>query len=174
MAISLYEASTPVFSQMLGGMVGVLDKLAAQCADKRLDPEVLLTDRLFPNMYPLARQLRAISDWANNTCAWLAGVDPHPFANDEKTVGDHRQRLVKTIAFIESLDRAAIDAGETREIVWKAGVTTRRMLGKDFLLHQALPQFYFHQTTAYAILRHNGFDLAKRDYMGVVPRMTQS
>ncbi|HEY8579282.1 MAG TPA: DUF1993 domain-containing protein [Beijerinckiaceae bacterium] len=174
MAISLSEASTPVFAQMLGAMVGVLDRLSAHCAERKIEPAVLLGDRLFPNMYPLGRQLRLISDWANNTCAWLAGQQPLAFANDEATIADYRQRLVRTIEFIESLDKAAIDAGEAREIVWKAGVNTRRMLGKDFLLHQALPQFFFHQTTAYAILRHNGIDLAKRDYMGVVPRMTQS
>lgn len=174
MSISIYEASAPVFTQMLSGSLGVLDKLSQHCAEKKIDPGVFLSARLFPNMYSYARQLQAISDWANNTCAWLAGATPYPFANDERSLDDYKARLKQTIDFIQSLDRAAIEAGETREIVWQAGPNTRRMIGRDFLLHQALPQFYFHETAAYAILRHNGVELAKRDFMGPVPRMTQS
>lgn len=174
MSISIYEASVPVFAQMLGAMDQILDRLSRHCAEKKLAPEVFLSARLSPSMYPLSRQIQVLSDWPNNCCAWLAGVQPMTFANDEATIADLRERLARTVGFIQSLDPAAMDAGQSREIVWKGGSATRRMIGKDFLLHQAMPQFYFHQTAAYAILRHNGLDLAKRDYMGVVPGLTQS
>ena len=174
MNVSLYEASVPVFSQLLGGTSGVLDKMSAHCAEKNIDPSVLINSRLFPNMYALGRQVQTACDWANNTCAWLGGVAPLAFTNDEKTAEELKARIAKAIAFINAIDKAAIDAGAMREISWKAGQNTRRMVGKDFLLHQAMPQFYFHQTAAYSILRHNGVELAKRDFMGAVPRMTQS
>ncbi len=174
MSISIYEASVPVFGQMLGAMEGILDRLSSHCADKKLAPEIFLGARLAPSMYPLSRQLQVLSDWPNNCCAWLAGVKPLAFSNDETSIADLKARLARTISFINTLDPTAINAGESREIVWKGGTSTRRMIGKDFLLHQALPQFYFHQTATYAILRHNGLELAKRDYMGIVPRMTQS
>ena len=174
MSLSLYEASVPVFSQLLGGMSGVLDKMSIHCVEKNIDPSILLGSRLFPNMYALSRQVQAASDWANNTCAWLGGVPPLAFTNDEKTAEELKARIAKAIAFINAIDKAAIDAGAMREISWKAGQNTRRMVGKDFLLHQAMPQFYFHQTAAYSILGHNGVELAKRDFMGAVTSMTQS
>ena len=101
----------------------------------------------------------------------VAAVQPRPVL---RQAGRIKARIAKAIAFINAIDKAAINAGAMREISWKAGQNTRRMVGKDFLLHQAMPQFYFHQTAAYSILRHNGVELAKRDFMGAVPRMTQS
>lgn len=174
MNISLYEASVPVFSQMLGGTSGLLDKMNAHCTERKIDPSILLSARLFPNMYALSRQVQVASDWANKSCAWLGDVAPLAFTNDETNADQLKARIAKVIVFINGIDRGAMDAGALREISWKAGANTRRMMGQDFLLHQAMPQFYFHQTAAYSILRHNGVELAKRDFMGAVPRMTQS
>ena len=170
----MYEASVPVFSQLLGGTSGILDKMSAHCTERKIDPSILLSARLFPNMYTFGRQVQVASDWANRACAWLGDVEPLTLTNEEASVDELKARIAKVIAFINGIDRAAINAGALREISWKAGMTTRRMMGQDFLLHQALPQFYFHQTAAYSILRHNGVELAKRDFMGAVPRMTQS
>jgi hypothetical protein len=170
----MYEASVPVFSQLLGGTSGIIDKMGVHCTEKKIDPSILLSARLFPNMYTFSRQVQVASDWANRACAWLGDVAPLSFANDEASADELKARIAKVIAFINGIDKAAIEAGATREISWPAGPNTRRMIGQDFLLHQALPQFYFHQTAAYSILRHNGVELAKRDFMGAVPRMTQS
>lgn len=173
MALSLHQASAPVFVQSLTSVVNVLDKLAAQAAAKNIDSALYLSERLYPNMFPFSRQLQAMCDWANNTCAWLAGQTPPKFANDERTLEDWKARIGKSIDFIQSVPADAIDAGQTRDITYPAAGAQRRMRGDDFLLHQALPQFYFHVTTAYDILRSKGIDLGKRDFMGPIPRMVQ-
>lgn len=172
MAFSLYQASVPVFTQMLVGLQGVLDKAAAYAEEKKIDPAVLLEDRLFANMFPLVRQVQVASEWAKTTSARLAGVEPPQFANDEKSFADLKARIGRTVEFLNGLDAAAIDAAAEKEIVYPAGGGQRKMAGADFLLHQTLPNFFFHVTTAYDILRTNGVDLGKRDFMGPVPRMT--
>ena len=131
----------------------------------------LLTARLYPSMYMFQKQVQVATDWARNTAGRLAGVDVPKLADDEASFEDLKARIATAIAFVKSIDPAAIDAAADREISWKAGPNMRAMQGADFALHQALPQFFFHTTTAYAILRHNGVELAKRDFMGDVPRM---
>ncbi len=173
MALTLHQASAPVFVQSLTGVLNVVDKLAVQAANEKIDPALFLAERLYPNMFSYGRQLQAMCDWANNACAWLAGQTPPKFANDERTLEDWKGRIQKTIDFIQSLPAEAINAGETREITYPAAGAQRRMRGDDFLLHQALPQFYFHVTTAYDILRSKGVNMGKRDYMGPIPRMVQ-
>ena len=172
MAFSLYQASVPVFTQILTGLSGVLDKAAAYVQEKKIDPAALLNDRLFSNMFPLVRQVQVAADWAKNCSARLAGVEPPQFANDEKSFEDLKARIAKTLDFVKGLDAAAIDAAVEKEIVFPAGAEKRQMAGADFLLHQTLPHFFFHVTTAYDILRTNGIDLVKRDFMGPVPRVT--
>jgi hypothetical protein len=172
MSFSLYQASVPVFDQMLTGLAGVLDKASAYVQEKKIDASALLNDRLFTNMYTLTRQVQVAADWAKNTSARLAGVEPPQFADDEKSFEELKVRISKTLDFVKSLDRAAIDAAADREITFPAGPSKRKMAGADLLLHVTLPHFFFHVTTAYDILRTNGLDLTKRDFMGPVPRVT--
>ncbi|MEY3526802.1 MAG: hypothetical protein RI997_911 [Pseudomonadota bacterium] len=171
MSLSLYQASVPVMLQMLGGLSGICERASAHCTEKKIDPAALLTARLFPNMYMFQKQVQVSTDWARNMASMLAGVDAQKPANDEKTFDDLRTRIATTIAFVKSIDPAKIDAAQGREITWSTSTNTRVMLGEDFALHQALPQFFFHVTCAYAILRSNGVELAKRDFMGDVPRV---
>ena len=171
MSLSLYQAHIPLMLQMLGSLAGMCDKAAAHCADRKIDPQALLTARLFPNMYSLQKQIQVSTDWARTTASMLSGVEVQKPAHEEKTFDELRARIAATVAFVKSIDPAKIDAAEGREITWSTSANTRVMLGEDFALHQAMPQFFFHVTTAYAILRHNGVDLAKRDFMGDVPRV---
>lgn len=171
MPVSLYNASVPVMLQMLGALSRVIDKAAAHCADRKIEPAALLTARLYPNMYMFQKQVQVACDWARNTAGRLAGVDVPKIADDEKTFDDLKSRIARSIEFLKAVDAAAVDAGADRDVKWAAGPNTREMKGVDFVHHQALPQFFFHVTTAYDILRHNGVELAKRDFMGEVPRM---
>jgi hypothetical protein len=171
MAVSLYDASVPVMLQMLGALSGVIDKAAAHCADRKIDPAALLTARLYPNMYMFQKQVQVACDWARNAAGRLAGIDIPKMADDETTFEDLKSRISRSIDFLNSVDPATIAAGADRDVRWTAGPNTREMKGADFVLHQALPQFFFHVTTAYDILRHNGIELVKRDFMGQVPRM---
>lgn len=171
MAVSLYNASVPVMLQMLGGVSGALDKAAAHCAEKKIEPAAILTARLYPNMYMFQKQVQVASDWARNTAGRLAGTEIPKIADDEKTFEDLKNRISQSVDFLRSVDEAAVDSAADRDVRWTAGPNTREMNGADFLFHQALPQFLFHVTTAYAILRHNGVELAKRDFMGEIPRM---
>lgn len=173
MAISMHQASVPVFVQSLTGLQTCLDKMAAHATAQNFDANLFLPDRLYPNMFTFARQVQQLCYWGANTTAWLAGKEPPKYANDESTVEALKGRVQQTIDYVQSIPAADIDAGETREIVYPAAGAQRRMRGGDFLLHQALPQFYFHATTAYDILRARGVNLGKRDYMGPIPRMVQ-
>jgi hypothetical protein len=169
MTISMYSASVPVFKQMLGSLSAILEKAEAHATAKKIDPNVLLQARLFPDMFPLLRQITVATDFAKGACARLAGVEIPKFEDTEKDFAELQARLAKTIAFIETLKPAQIDGGEERDITFNAGPKTRIMKGQNYLVHYALPQFFFHATTAYAILRHNGLELAKRDFMGQYP-----
>lgn len=171
MSLSLSQATTPVILQMLGSLSNLCDKGAAHCAEKKIDPTALLTARLYPNMFMFQKQIQVATDWARNTVGRLAGVEIPKIVDDEKSFEELKARIDTAIAFVKSVDFAAIDAASDKEISWMAGPNKRAMQGADFALHQALPQFFFHCTTAYAILRHNGVELAKRDFMGDVPRM---
>lgn len=173
MAISVHQASVPVFVQSLTGVCGVIDKLASHAAAAKIDPALFLSERLYPNMFNFGRQIQQMCYWAANTTAWLAGMEPPKYANDEATLDALKARVESCIAFVQSVQAEAVNAGESREIVYPAAGAQRRMRGDDFLLHQALPQFYFHVTTAYDILRAKGVELGKRDYMGPIPRMVQ-
>jgi hypothetical protein len=167
MTISLYAASVPVFKQMLDSMNAILGKAEQHAAAKNIEPNALLQDRLFPDMFPLLRQVQIAADFARGVSARLAGVDVPKFDDKEQTFADLQALLAKTTGFLDSLTPAQIDGQEGREIVTRPGTPKEKKFnGQSYLLSYGLPQFFFHVTTAYAILRHNGLEVGKRDYMG--------
>jgi len=169
MPYSLSQASLPVFEIGLNALSGVLDKAAAFAAAKKVDPAVLLGWRLAPDMFALARQVQVACDQAKNGAARLAGVEPPKFEDSETSLEQLKQRIAKTLAYIKGLDAKAIDASADREITFPLGPTKGQMKGGDFLNHFVLPNFYFHLTAAYAIVRHCGVELGKRDFLGAIP-----
>jgi hypothetical protein len=163
----MYKASVPVFVQFLTSLSAVLDKAAAYAEAKKVEPSVLLNMRLAPDMFPLVRQVRAATDHAINACARLAGADMPSFSNTETTIPELKDRIAKTIDFLKGLKPAQIDGSEDKaiKITFPSGAT-REFTGQSLLLTNSLPNFYFHCTTAYDILRHCGIELGKRDFMG--------
>jgi hypothetical protein len=167
---SLSQASLPVFEINLNALSAVLDKAEAFAAAKKIDPAVLLHARLSPDMFDLTRQVQVATDGAKRGSARLAGVEPPSYPDNETTIAQLRERIAKTVAFLKTLDRAKIDASAEREIAIPLGGDKKgQMKGDDYLNHFMLPNFYFHCTTAYAILRHNGVDIGKRDFLGAIP-----
>jgi len=167
MTSALYIASIPVFKQMLGGLHEVLSKAEAHAADKKIDPNALLQARLFPDMFPLLRQVQVATDFAKSVSARLAGVDVPKLDDSEQSFADLQARIATVLAFIDGLDAALFDAAATREIVSQAGtLKEKRFTGQSYLFNYGLPHFFFHATTAYAILRHNGVEVGKKDYIG--------
>jgi uncharacterized protein len=167
MTISMYKSSVPIFVQFLTSLSAVLDKAAAFAEAKKVDPSVLLNTRLAPDMFPLVRQVRAATDHAINACGRLAGAELPTFTNSEATIPELKERIGKAIEFVKGLKSMQIDGTEDKEIkiTFPSGAT-REFTGQSFLLNNALPNFYFHCTTAYDILRHCGIELGKRDFMG--------
>ncbi|MGY1424540.1 DUF1993 domain-containing protein [Lysobacter sp. A289] len=167
MTISMHAASVPVFKQMLGSLAAILEKAEAHASERKIDPAVLLQARLFPDMLPLVRQVQIACDFAKGVTARLAGAEVPVYDDNEQSIEQLRALLERTIAFVDSFDAARFDGSETREIVTRPGTPKeRRFTGQDYLLTYGLPQFFFHVTTAYALLRHNGLEIGKRDYMG--------
>ena len=166
MSISMYQASVPRFVNILGNLSNILDKAQAHVDAKKLDPATLTTYRLFPDMLPMTKQIQIACDTAKGVVARLAGVEIPVYEDNEKTLVDLKARVAKTIAFIQTLTPGQIDGTEDKEIVIKRGDKETRYRGMQFLLGHALPNFYFHVTTAYNILRHNGIEIGKRDYLG--------
>jgi hypothetical protein len=144
----------------------ILDKAAAFTDARKIDPAVLLATRLYPDMFPLARQVQTAADHAKSGAGHLAGAEIPRFADTEKTFAELKERIAKTVAFIEGLDRAAFEGVESREVTFMTGGRERTLSGLDYLFRQSMPNFYFHVTTAYAILRHLGVEIGKRDFMG--------
>jgi hypothetical protein len=163
----MYKASVPIFVQFLTSLSAVLDKAAAHAEAKKIDASVLLNTRLAPDMFPLVRQVRAATDHAVNACGRLAGAELPTFTNTEATIPELKDRIAKTIDFLRSLEPKQIDGREDVEIkiTFPSGAT-REFTGQSLLLNNSLPNFYFHCTTAYDILRHCGVELGKRDFMG--------
>lgn len=169
MTLTLSRVCVPVWLQLLGSLSTILEKAASQAAAKKIGQNALLEARLFPDMFPLLRQVQLVSDFAKGAAARLAGKEVPAWADEEKTFEDLRNRLARTVHFIQGLDTAAIDAALDREIAFNVGPSQRVMKGGDYLVHYAMPNFYFHLTTAYDLLRHNGIEIGKRDFMGQVP-----
>jgi len=166
MSLSMYEASAPRFISLLNNLDAILVKAEAHAAAKKIDPTVLLNSRLFPDMFPLIRQVQIATDHAKGATARLAGVEVPKFEDTEQSFEEIRARLAKTIAFVESFKAAQIDGSEDNTISLKAGGQERSFDGMNYLVGYAMPNFYFHLVTAYNILRHNGVEIGKRDYMG--------
>ncbi|HYY84875.1 MAG TPA: DUF1993 domain-containing protein [Beijerinckiaceae bacterium] len=170
MSLSISQASVPVFEVGLNALSGVLDKAASFAAAKKVEESVLVGWRLAPDMLALARQVQIASDMAKNGAARLGGVEPPRFEDTETTIQQLKERIEKTLAFVKTVDTTAIDASADREITFPLGPTNKgQMRGVDYLNHFVLPNFYFHLTAAYAILRHCGVELGKRDFLGAIP-----
>jgi hypothetical protein len=165
MTISMYQASGPRFSNILKNLSTILDKAQAHCDAKKIDPLVLTSARVFPDMFPLTRQIQIATDTAKGAMARLAGVDIPKFEDTEQTIAELKERIAKTIAFIDSIKPAQIDGSEDKAIVLP-GKTERHFKGMQYLLGWAYPNFYFHVTTTYNLLRHNGVEIGKLDYLG--------
>lgn len=167
MTISLHAASVPVFQQLLGSLGQVLAKAEAHATERKIDPDALLQARLFPDMFPLLKQVQIACDFARGVSGRLAAAELPVIDAGQKTFADLQALIAATLDFIGGLDSASFDGADTREIVLRPGTPKeRRMPGQDYLLHYGLPQFFFHVTTAYDLLRHNGVEVGKRDFMG--------
>jgi hypothetical protein len=166
MSISMYTASVPVFVKTLTNMLTWLDKAQAHAKARSFDPAVYLTLRLYPDMLPLPAQIRIAGDSAKGCAARLAGKEPPVFEDNETTLDELRERIRKTLAYLETVSAKDIEGSEQREIVLPArNREPRRFRGEYYLKHWALPNFFFHATTLYALLRHNGVELGKADFL---------
>ena len=168
MSLSMYEVSVPALSRMLDNLRGILDKGAAHAEQHKLDPASLTTFRMYPDMFPLTRQVQIACDMAKGCAARLAGADVPSYEDKEVTFAELIARIEKTAAFIKSFPASQIDGSEDREIVLKGRNGEMRFTGKNYLLHFVLPNLHFHVATAYLILRHNGVVLGKSDFIGGV------
>jgi len=170
MSVSMYSVSIPVFIQHLNGLNTVLDKAASWAAARKVNEADLLNMRLSPDMFNLARQVRAATDHAINATGRLSGKELVKFADDETTIAQLKDRVVKTIDYLKSVKQNEIDGTETKDIsiTFPSG-QTRQFTGQSLLLGNSLPNFYFHATTAYDIIRHCGVEIGKRDFMGTPP-----
>ena len=171
MPLSMYQASVPTFVQILTALSGVLDKAQAFSAAKKCDPAVLLAARLAPNMFALAQQVQIACDFAKGATARLAGTGVPSWPDHEKTFAELQQRIKKTTDFVQTFKASQIDGSEERDVKLSVGGQPVTFKGQPYLIHFVLPNFYFHATTAYAILRHNGVELGKRDFVGAAPGM---
>jgi hypothetical protein len=160
------QASQPVFLQMLKALSANLDKAVAHAQAKKIDPSVLVNARLAPDMFPLSRQVQIATDHAKGATARLSGRENPKYEDTESTIDELKARIAKTLAFVSSVPAAEIDGSEEKDITLTIGGQPRTLKGQRYLLHNALPNFFFHVTTAYDILRHNGVEVGKRDYMG--------
>jgi hypothetical protein len=168
--MSLSSSSLPVLEIGLNALSAILAKAEAHAEARKIDPTVLLNARLFPDMFAFTRQVQVVCDQAKNGSSRLAGVEPPKFEDNEKTFAELKARVAKTLAYVKTLDAAKIDASADREIVFPLGPTKKgHMQGADYLNHFLLPNYYFHLTTAYDILRHNGVEVGKLDFLGKMP-----
>jgi hypothetical protein len=162
----MYELSVPAFVRMLNHLSGILDKAVAHAAATKMDPTALIGLRLHPNMWNLAEQVRATCNFPVRSCVRLAGAVMPQFDGKDDSIGALKERIAFTLKFVESVPASAFAGSESKEIVFPRGDTQHKMSGKDYLFNFALPNFYFHLTAAYAILRQHGVALQKEDYLG--------
>lgn len=169
MSYSLYDAAVTPCIQQLGALCDIIDKAAAHCAANKIEESALLQDRLYPDMFCLARQIRQSADFGMTTGARLAGVSPPALpAVDDTSFAAAKSRVETALGFVKSLTREQVDGAESKVIAWTAGSNNRKMKGADYVQQFAMPNFYFFVTTAYDILRHRGVPLGKRDFLGPV------
>jgi hypothetical protein len=168
MSLSMYQASVPAFVQMLNNLSAILDKAEAYAKNRKIDPEVLLNYRLAPDMLPFSRQVQIAADLAKGGVARLAAVEVPRHDDTEKTFADLKARPAKMVTFVQSIQPNDIDGSEDREITLTLGEHKMNFKGQPYLVHFVMPNFYFHCTTAYDILRHCGVELGKRDFIGTI------
>lgn len=166
MSLSMYQASVPVLIRMLTNLSAILDKAAAHAEAKKIDPSVFINARLAPDMLPFTFQVQTATDSAKGCAARLAGIEAPSFPDTEASFPELKQRLAKTITFLQSVKAEQIDGSEERNITLKLGSREIHFLGQPYLLTFVLPNFFFHVTTAYAILRHHGVEIGKQDFLG--------
>ena len=168
MPISMYQASIPVFTHMLGNLIAILEKGAAHAEAKNFDPTVLVNSRLAPDMFALARQVQIATDMVKGGAARLAGLEPPKYDDNETTMADLIARVQKVIDYLSTFTAEQIDGSEQRAIVLALRTRTLNFDGQTYLQHFVIPNLYFHITTTYNILRHNGVELGKQDFIGAV------
>jgi hypothetical protein len=166
MSFSIYDASIPPMIRMFESLSKILDKAVAQSKSEDKDPQELLNARLAPDMHPLTRQIQIASDSAKGCAARLAGIEPPSFPDTETTFPELHARIAKTVDFLKSVKREQLDGAEDRAITLKFPQGEMKFTGRDFLTNFALPNFYFHVTTAYGLLRHRGINIGKMDFLG--------
>lgn len=166
MKISMYQASVPVFIRMLNNLTAILDKGATHAEAKKIDPSVLVNARLYPDMLPLARQVQIASDGAKGAAARLAGLEPPKYEDTETTFSDLKGRIQKTTAYLNTFKPEQIEGSEERAVILQIRGQPVTFQGMPYLLNHAVPNFYFHVTTAYDILRHSGVEIGKADFLG--------
>ncbi|MFN7834281.1 MAG: DUF1993 family protein [Burkholderiaceae bacterium] len=168
MSLSMYQASIPVFAHALTSLSDLLSKAEAHASVKKIEPGVLLNARLYPDMFALVRQVQIACDVVKGGAARLAGVELPSFPDTETTFAELQARVRKTIDYVKSISAEHIDGSESRSISLKVGPNDLRFDGQSYLLKFVLPNLYFHTTTVYAILRHNGVEIGKKDYLGSI------
>ena len=166
MNISMHQASAQRFVHMLNSLSTLLDKAQAHAEAKKIDPLALTSFRLFPDMLPMTRQVQIACDTSKGAVARLAGAEIPKHEDTEQTIAELKARIAKTIAFIQTFKPAQVDGTEDKEVVLKIGGNDMKFTGAQYLLGFAYPNFYFHVTTAYNMLRHNGVEIGKRDFLG--------
>jgi len=166
MQITMYDTLVPTANRMLGNLSAFLDKAEAFAATKKIDAAVLLNSRLAPDMFPLTRQVQIAADMVKGAAARLSGTEVPKFEDNETTIAELKARIAKTLAFVNGVDAAKFGGSEDREVTLQARTGDRHFKGLSYLRDYVLPNVYFHTTTAYAILRHNGVELGKNDFMG--------
>lgn len=166
MSLSMYQSSVPVLARMLDNLSKILDLAVQYAEEKKIDSSVLINARLAPDMYPLLRQVQIATDMAKGCAARLAGLEVPVYEDNETTFPELQTRIAKTLAFIQSVSAEQIDGSEERTVTLKLRGKDVSFKGQPYLLHFVLPNFYFHITIAYAILRHNGLAIGKMDYIG--------
>jgi len=166
MSISMYQSSIPVFVRQLNNLSAVLKKAEEHAAAKKIEPEVFINARLAPDMFPLSRQIQIASDGVKGCAARLAGVEVPSYPDTEKTFAELQARIAKTIEFVKSFSAQQIDGSEERKVTLKLRGQETVFAGQPYLLNFVLPNMYFHIAMAYAIIRHNGVDVGKMDFLG--------
>jgi len=165
--MSFHDATVPAFLQILGSLSGILSKAEAHCKAKNIQPEVLLAARLFPDMLPFSRQIQLACDFAAKGCARLTHSEVPTTPDTEKTFDELKARLAKTADYLKTFTPAQFEGADSRDVTFPVGPTTMTLKGQQFLNAYAFPNFYFHAATAHGILRHNGVEIGKRDFLGV-------
>ena len=166
MSLSMYQASVPVFVRALGNLGHILKKAAAHAEQHKIDPSVLLASRLYPNMFPLSKQIQIATDMAKGAVGRLAGVERPVHADNESSFAEFEARIESTLTFLNSIKPEQIDGSEEKSITLTMHGKDFPFVGQPYLLHYAIPNVFFHTTTAYDILRHNGVELSKQDFIG--------